>query len=268
MSAMVRTMHPGEMTRSQKAALDLLECFDGLWQEMPPVMQDFTLRFLRSNGMPVDYPPLPFWAERAARHFFTICYPTLRKSNWQNPSQEDFGKAAGHMLALKTHALNRTAIFQRLPDKSANEARDFFIKIQTPLRILIDEGLNQTPDESAAFLRGLNFAFARTFDATGWPKGWSTNSWVLIGLCYSWKAIVTKSPSLPELHKDFVKALGENLAGSEERIKSICHRIGLRFSAERAALRACLKKDNIRMDAGMGSAWGWSGQKKRMNGLT
>ena len=33
-------------------------------------------------------------------------------------------------------------------------------------------------------------------------------------------------------------------------------------------LRACLKKDNIRMDAGMGSAWGWSGQKKRMNGLT
>ena len=123
-----------------------------------------------------------------------------------------------------------------MPDKSAEEARDFFLKIETPLRILIDEGLNQLPSEAAAFMKGMHHAFGRTFDATGWPVGWNTNSPVLIGLCFLWRTISTQSPALPELHKEFVKALGENIADSEERVKKICQRIGLRFSSEGAAV--------------------------------
>jgi hypothetical protein len=223
-----------ELTRAQRAAKELIECVDIAWKDVPPVLKDFFLRFLRSNGIPIDYPPLPVWAERAAHHFFTICYPTLRKRNLNKPSPEDFGRAAGHMLAMVAQAKEDGKIFQRLPEKTTKEIKAFLAKIDAPLRILIDDGLHLPGDEAGAFLRGLNHAFHRTFDATGWPIGWNTNSPVLIGICLGWRLITTESPSLPFLHKALVKAIGESLIGSEEHVKKICQRIGLRFSGNRA----------------------------------
>src|SRR5262245_57892534 len=101
--------HEGPLTRSQQAAKELFHHFDSVWNEIPSHIQDFVLRFFRSCGLPIDYPALPFWAERAARHVFTICYPTLRKTNLNNPSPEDFGRVTGHLLAIISHAKRGSA---------------------------------------------------------------------------------------------------------------------------------------------------------------
>jgi hypothetical protein len=224
----------GELTRRQQAVLELFGCFDAIWHEFPPQLQDLVLRFFRSSGLPIAYPALPFWAERAALHFFTLCYPTLRKRNLSDPSPEDFGRVSGHLLAIISNAKRESAIFRRLPEATAKEAKEFCAKLESPLKVLIDEGLNLPPDDAGAFLRGMNFAFSRTFDAaTGLPFGWNTNSPILVGICFMWQLIAGKSPSFPVLHGELVKALGENLVGSEDRVKKICHRIGLRFSGDR-----------------------------------
>jgi hypothetical protein len=158
----------------------------------------------------------------------------LRKSNLNNPSPEDFGRMSGHLLAIVSNAKRGSAIFQRLPEATAQGAKDFFLKLELPLRVLIDDGLNLPPDDAAAFLRGMNFAFTRTFDVTGLPFGWNTNSPILLGICLAWRSIASKSPSLPVLHGELEKALGEQLVGSEDRVKKICHRLGLRFSGNQA----------------------------------
>ena len=64
------------------------------------------------------YPKLPFWTERAARHLFTIFYPTLRKDDWSNPSPEMAAKVSGHLLAMIAHAKAGTAIRFRRPTLS------------------------------------------------------------------------------------------------------------------------------------------------------
>lgn len=222
-------------TRKEKAAVELLDCFDDLLATTPLGCRDFILRFFRSLGAEVDYPGLPFWAERAARHVFTIFYPTLRNSDWRNPSAEDLGKVSGHLLALVSHSKEGTAIFQRMSPEAASEFRAFLAKIEPPLRVLVDEGLRLPPPEAAPFLRGLNHAFARTFDAVGLPRGWNTNSPVLLGLCIGWRYIVVQSPPLSALHQQLAKAFGTQEIGSEDRVKKICHRLGLRFGGDRAA---------------------------------
>ena len=111
--------------------------------------------------------------------------------------------------------------------------KEFCLKIEMPLRVLIDEAISLPPDEAGAFMSGLSHAFRRTFDISGWPMGWNTNSPILIGICLGWRMIVTQSPSLPFIHKELVKVLGENAVGSEDRVKKICHRAGLRFSGSR-----------------------------------
>lgn len=215
------------------AVHSLLECVDSVWHEMPLPVQDFFLRFMKSLDVPIDYPSLPFWAERAARSVLLILYPTLRKSNFRKPTPEDLGRICGHLLAYSLHAKEGTAIFARLPKETSEEAKKLFGKVEIPLRVLIDEALNQTPDESASFLRGMNHAFAKTFDSVGLPFGWNTNSPVMLGLCLGWHIIATKSPTMSELHRGLAKLLGEQIVGSEDRVKKICHRLGLRFSGDR-----------------------------------
>jgi len=187
----------------------------------PVEFRDFLLRFFRSCGLLIDYPELPFWAERAARHFFTICYPTLRKSDLTNPSPEDFGKFSGHLLAMVAHAKEGTAIFQSLPKETSDELRTFFVKIELPLRVLVDDGLRLPPKEAEAFLRGMNHAFARTFDAVGLPRGWNTNSPVLLAICLGWRFIATKSPTLSTIHQQLAKAFGQQEIGTEDRVKKL-----------------------------------------------
>ena len=251
---LVRVQHPaefrfsavvqatGEPTPSDKALSDLGNALDLVWHEMPYVVQDFLLRTARMVGWPIDYPGFPFWMERVARHVIFIMYPSLRKTNFSKPTTEDFGKVTGHMLAFIIHAKEGTAIFARLPRESSVALKNFFTRVETPVRVLMNEGLSRTPEESAAFLKGLNAAFSRTFDAVGMPIGWNTNSPVLLGIALMWRAIVAKSPTLPEVHKELVKMLGdvrkpgkgEAVVGSEDRVKKICQRVGLRFSGNRA----------------------------------
>lgn len=223
------------LTPSQKAAGELVQCLDEVLQRTSLEVRDFVLRFYRTMGVPIDYPGLPFWAERAARHLFTICYPTLRNSDFTNPSPEDFGRIAGHLLAMVSHSKEGTAIFQRFPQETVEELRAFFVKIEPPLRVLVDDGLRLPPKEAEAFLRGLNHAFGRTFDAVGLPRGWNTNSPVLLGLCFGWRYIASKSPPLSAIHQQLAKTFGTQEVGTEDRVKKICHRLGLRFTGDRAA---------------------------------
>lgn len=223
----------------RQALTDLADCLDELWQKTPPDVQDLLLRFFRSVGVPLAYPSLPFWAERAARHVFTIFYPTLRKEDWANPSFETIGKVTGHLLAIVRHSQSGTAFFNRLAPDTAAEARRFFGRIDRPLRVLISEALERDPTESGPFLKGLEHAFARTFDAVGLPRGWNTNSPVLLWICMAWRYIATKSPTLPSLHRELVKFFREQeqMVGSEDRVKKICSRLGLRFSGDRTSDR-------------------------------
>ena len=222
-------------TPTRQAAMELVQCTDDLLLKAPYPVRDFLLRSFRSFGLPIDYPGLPFWVERAARHVFTICYPTLRKADWTNPSPEDFGKLSGHLAAMVAHSKEGTAIFQRLPKPTAEEFQAFFAKVEPPLRVLIDEGWRLPPAEAEAFIRGLNHAYARTFDAVGLPRGWNTNSPVLLGLCLGWRYIVTQSPTLSALRNQFAKLFGEQEIGTDDRVKKICQRLGLRFAGNRAA---------------------------------
>jgi hypothetical protein len=222
------------LTPTQKAASELILCFDDMLQKTPLEFRDFLLRAFSSFGIPIDYPKLPFWLERPARHIFTLCLPTLRNDKWSEPSPEMLGKYCGHMAAIIAHAKEGTAIFQRLPKESADELRSFFLKIEMPVRVLLSEGANLPPKEAEAFLRGLDHAYKRTFDLTGLPRGWNTNSPVLLGLCMSWRYIVTQSPTLSALRNIFAKQFGEQEIGSDDRVKKICHRIGLRFAGNRA----------------------------------
>src|SRR5689334_17888285 len=160
--------------------------FDTVWPQLPPAVQDFLLRSMRSFGAPIEYPALPFWAERAARHVFTLLYPTLRKADFDNPTPEDVGRMTGHLLAMISHAKAGTAIFKRLPAESAHEALTFFLKLEPPLRVLVQDGLSLPTSESTAFLKGMNHAFSRTFDSVGLPFGWNTNSPVMLGICIVW----------------------------------------------------------------------------------
>lgn len=235
LTSLIRPNSALPVTRREEAVAELVGCFDDLIQKTPLAFRDFLLRYFRSLGLPIDYPGLPFWAERAARHVFTIFYPTLRNSDWHNPSPEDMGKVSGHLLALVSHSREGTAVFQRLPEATAAEFRAFFAKIETPLRVLIDEGLRMPSSEAGEFLHGLNHAFGRTFDVVGMPRGWNTNSPVLLGLCMGWRYIVTKSPTLSTLHQQFATLFGRQEIGTEDRVKKICHRLGFRFGGDRAA---------------------------------
>ena len=106
-SAVVQTT--GELTPTQKALTDLCDALDLVWREIPNGVQDFLLRTARMVGWPIDYPGFPFWMERVARHVVFIMYPTLRKTNFNNPTTEDFGRITGHMLAFILHAKQGTA---------------------------------------------------------------------------------------------------------------------------------------------------------------
>ena len=223
------------LTPSQKAAAELISCFDDIFQKTPLEFQDFILRALSSFGLPIDYPRLPFWTERAARHLLTVCLPTLRNDDWNTPSPEMLGKYCGHLAAIIAHAKEGTAIFQKLPKESADELKIFFLKIEMPVRVLISEGSNLPPRDAKMFLRGLSYAYERTFDLTGHPRGWNTNSPVLLGLCIGWRYIVTQAPTLSKLRNIFAKQFGEQEIGDDDRVKKICHRLGLRFSGNRAA---------------------------------
>ena len=159
------------LTSSQKAALELLECFDGVFAEMPLEFRDFLLRFFKSSGIPLDYEELPFWAHKAARHVFTICYPTLRKSDMKHPATEDFGRIAGHLWAIIRHAKERTAIFEKFPGPTVEALRGFLLRIEVPVAVLIQDGIAQPPHESKKFMAGMAHAYERTFDVTGMRKG-------------------------------------------------------------------------------------------------
>jgi len=224
-------------TARNQALRELGECVNALWPRMPTVVQDFLLRSARSFGASIDYPALPFWAERPARHVFSILYPTLKNSDFNHPTTEDLGRVCGHMLAFTLHAKDGTAIFKRLDAATAELIKTLFHRVELPLQVLINDGLNLPPHEAGKFLKGLNHAFSRTFDAVGLPCGWNTNSPVLLGICLMWRFIATQSPSLPELHRALAKAIGEQIVGSEDRVKKICHRVGLRFSGNRAVDR-------------------------------
>lgn len=224
------------LTPSQKAVGELFQCFDEVLLKAPLEVRDFLLRFWRSCGMPIDYEGLPIWAEKAARHVFTICYPTLRKADFSNLTTEDFGKMSGHLWAMIARSKEGTGIFQRLPKETANELRVFFTKIEPPMRVLVNEGLSLPFKEAEAFTRGFQHALSRTFDVMGLPCGWNTNSYVMLGICLGWRYIVTNSPTLSALHRDFVKLFGNERQeiGTEDRVKKICHRLGLRFTGNRA----------------------------------
>ena len=224
----------GDLSRGEKAAAEFFECCQGVWQKMPVEVQDFLLRAFRSFGLPIDYQPLPFWLEKAARHLFTICYPTLRNADFKNPTPEDCGRVTGHLLALIAHAKEDAAIFQRLPTATSKEVREFLIRIEEPVRVFLDEGLRLPVHEAKPFLVGLNDAFGKTFDSIGFPRGWNTNSPVQFGICLLWRFIVSESPSLPALHHRLAQVLGSHIVGDEDRVKKICHRLGLRFSGNRA----------------------------------
>ncbi len=224
-------------TPRELAIRELAVAIDQVWQVLPGWFQDFLLRALRSFGAPVEYPSLPFWAERAARHVLTLAYPTLRKADLNNPTSEDVGRATGHMLALISHAKAGTALFKRLPVATVKEVCAFFLTIESPIRVLVQDGLSLPTSESAAFLKGMNHAFTRTFDGVGLPIGWSTNSPVMMGICLLWKVIAMRSPSFSELHRGLAKMLGEQVLGDEDRVKKICLRLGLRFTGDRSVNR-------------------------------
>ncbi len=221
-------------TQGDKALCELLGCVDDLLLKAPLGFRDFLLRFFRASGWPIDYPSLPLWAERAGRHIFTIFYPTLRNVDWHNPSPEHIGKLCGHLLAIVSHAKAGTAIFQRFPDATKAEVQAFFAKIETPLRVLIDDGQRMPPHQATLFIHGFAHAYERTFDVVGMPRGWNTNSPVLLGLCMGWRFIVAQSPSLASVHRSLSKLFGQQEVGTEDRVKKICHRLGLRFGGDRA----------------------------------
>ena len=187
------------------------------------------LRFFKSSGLPLDYEELPFWAHKAARHVFTVCYPTLRKSDLMHPTTNDYGRIAGHLWAMIRHAHDRTAIFEKFPGPTTEAIRDFFLRIEAPVAVLIHDGMTQPPHESKKFIAGMSHAFERTFDLTGMPKGWDTTSRVYLGICLSWRLIATHAMPFRQLHQWLEKTFGRQEVGSEERVKKVCDRMGLKF---------------------------------------
>ena len=220
------------LTVTQEASVQILKEFDVLWRAFPPEMQDFMLRGMRSFGVPIEYPSLPVWAERAAHHLFFLCYPTLKSHDLMNPTPESFGRFVGHLLAIIGHAKNGTAIFQKSNGPIEEEMRNLFLRIEVPTKILLNEGMNLPPAEAAKFLAGMNHAFQRTFDAVGWPKGWNTSSPIQIAIAVGWKYIQSQKPTLPKLHSELAKYIGEREVGDQDRVKKLCHRLGLRFDGK------------------------------------
>lgn len=217
---------------SQKAAVELLICFEEVWATTPVAFQDFVLRFLKSSGIPLDCEELPFWAHKAARHVFTICYPTLRNSDFKRLSTEDYGRMAGHLWAMIRHAKERTAIFEKFPGPTAEAMRDFFLRIEAPVAILIQDGIMKPPHESQKFIAGMSHAYERTFDITGLPKGWNTTSRVYLGVCICWRLIANHAMPFKHVHQWLEKNFGKQEIGSEERLKKVFSRMGLRFESE------------------------------------
>lgn len=222
-----------DLTPIQAAAADLVCAFDDVWRVMPLEARDFMLRCFSSFGMPVGYPKLPFWAERAALHVLTIVYPTLRKCDFRNPTIEDLGRFVGHLSALVSHARQDSEVFQRMSEKTSAEIRAFLFRIEAPVHALATEALKLPPSEAGLFLKGMNHAFSRTFDTFGMPFGWNTNSPIMLGLCLGWRYIATKAPTLAILHRQLAEMFGKQEVGSEDRVKKICQRIGLRFSGSK-----------------------------------
>ncbi|HEY1170329.1 MAG TPA: hypothetical protein VGH19_03070 [Verrucomicrobiae bacterium] len=219
----------GELTVSQQAGAQIIKEFDVLWRAFPQEAQDFILRAMTSFGLPVDYPKLPVWGQRAAHHLFFLCYPTLKNVDLSNPDSEAFGRFTGHLLAIIGHAKQGTAIFAKISGKVEQEVRDMFLRIEVPVKVLANEGMSLPPAEAAKFLKGLNHAFSRTFDAVGWPIGWNTSSMIQISIAIGWRYITTNKPTLPQLHRELAKFLGIQEVGDTDRLKKLCHRLGLRF---------------------------------------
>ncbi len=215
------------------AAIEMLRAYEEIWQIMPLEIRDFSLRGMKALGLPIEYPSFPFWVERAARQVVFLCFPTLKDFRFDRVDAEMSGRLVGHMLALATHAKNGTAIFAKPDLQNMPQVQRFYARIYDPLRTLLAQGVVPDVDETEKFLKGVNFAFSRTFDAMGWPKGWNSNSPVLIALCIGWRYIANKSPSLTDLHRQLADLLGKQEVGSEDRVKKICHRLGLRFSGNR-----------------------------------
>jgi hypothetical protein len=226
-------------TPSEKAAAELLACFDGIWAETPVPFRDFTLRFFKSCGMPLAYEELPFWLLKPARHVFTICYPTVRKSDFRHPTTEDFGRVAGHLWAIIRHAKDRTAIFEKLPGPTVEALRAFLLRLESPVGILIQEGISQAQHESGKFMAGMAFAYVRTFDVTGMPKGWDTTSRVYLGICIVWRLLATRAMSFAQFHSWLEDTFGKQEIGHTERVKKLCDRIGFKFEVPANISESC-----------------------------
>jgi hypothetical protein len=225
----------GELTTTQQAAAQIIKEFDVLWRAFPTEVQDFMLRAMASFGIPVDYPKLPVWGQRAAHHLFFLCYPTLKNIDLRNPDSEAFGRFTGHLLAIIGHAKQGTAIFEKINGKIEEESRNLFLRIEAPVKVLANEGMSLPPAEAEKFLKGMNHAFSRTFDAVGWPVGWNTSSMIQISIAIGWRYIATKKPTLPQLHSELAKFLGSQEVGDTDRVKKLCHRLGLRFDGKTEA---------------------------------
>ncbi len=217
------------LNTSEKAAVELLVCVEGVWAQTPVEFQDFLLRFFKSCGIPLDYEELPFWAHKAALHIFTVCYPTLRKSDLRHPTTEDYGRIAGHLWAMIRHAKDRTAVFEKFPGPTAEAIRDFFLRIEAPVAILIQDGISKPHHECRKFILGMSHAYDRTFDITGLPKGWNTTSRLYLGVCICWRLIANHAMPFKQLHQWLERSFGRQEIGSEERVRKAFDRMGLRF---------------------------------------
>lgn len=213
----------------KSAAMEMLRAYDEVWDVMPLELRDFALRGMKAMGIPIDYPGLPFWVEKVARHVLFLCFPTLKHFRFDRVDSEMMGRIVGHLLAIATHAKNGTAIFAKSDFNKIPQIQRFYSRIYDPLKIVLADGMVPDPLETEQFLKGLNYAFSRTFDAVGMPNGWNTTSPVQVALCMGWKYIAQHEPSLPTLHRELVHLLGSSIVGSEDRVKKICHRVGLRF---------------------------------------
>jgi len=133
------------------------------------------------------------------------------------------------------HAKARTSVLEKFGAQTANEIRAFLLKLERPVLILINEGVIMPPHESEKFLAGMNHAYKGTFDFAGLPQGWNTTSRVYLGVCLSWRLIATHAMPFKPLHHWLEKTFGKQEIGSEERVKKVFDRMGLKFDEPKIA---------------------------------
>ncbi|HXI52024.1 MAG TPA: hypothetical protein VNH84_10980 [Candidatus Saccharimonadales bacterium] len=87
----------------------------------------------------------PSWLETALIHLGKVFCATLNQCDPHKPDFKFAGRLLGHAWAAISHAKKGTAFFSIYSPAELQEIRQWFGRVEAPVRVLINAGLNQAP---------------------------------------------------------------------------------------------------------------------------